>query len=195
MTCHILLWEGALLAQKLQNHSRCRFMIMLTPLVSIRYTEYCCENGPAGPDVMEPLELLVLDRSDPAGQNTDVEMGPAGPEITEPLELLVLDRADPAGQHAVIRDTTRWLERPREWMLPTRRTGEKDFGRGAGDTSGAGYYPGHSTYGGDSLPGASSSGGGGGPWTVDPWRGLCIWKHWSSRFFINGGLCNVINVL
>ena len=70
------------------------------------------KTGPAGPDVMEPLELLVLDRSDPAGRNTDMEMGPAGPATTEPLELLVLDRADPAGQHAVIRDTTRWLEHP-----------------------------------------------------------------------------------
>ena len=38
--------------------------------------------------------------------------GPAGPEVIEPLELLVLDHADPAGQHAVIRDTTRLLEHP-----------------------------------------------------------------------------------
>ena len=71
--------------------------------------------GPAGPEVMEPLELLVLDRSAPAGQNTDVEVGPAGPKIMEPLELLVLDRADPAGQHAVIRNTTRWLEHQLAW--------------------------------------------------------------------------------
>ena len=33
-------------------------------------------------------------------------------EVIEPLELLVLDHADPAGQHAVIRDTVRLLEHP-----------------------------------------------------------------------------------
>ena len=41
-----------------------------------------------------------------------VEGGPVGPEVIEPLELLVLDHADPAGQHAVIRDTARLLEHP-----------------------------------------------------------------------------------
>ena len=44
--------------------------------------------------------------------HTVVEGGPAGPEVIEPLELLVLDHADPAGQHAVIRDTTILLEHP-----------------------------------------------------------------------------------
>ena len=38
--------------------------------------------------------------------------GPVGPEVTEPLELLVLDHADPAGQHADIRNTTSLLEHP-----------------------------------------------------------------------------------
>ena len=33
--------------------------------------------------------------------HTVVEGDPVGPEVTEPLELLVLDHADPAGQHAV----------------------------------------------------------------------------------------------
>ena len=32
---HILLWKGALLAQKLQNHLRCWFLIMLTLLASM----------------------------------------------------------------------------------------------------------------------------------------------------------------
>ena len=45
-------------------------------------------------------------------RNTIVDGGPAGPEVIEPLELLVLDHADPAGQHAVIRDATRLLEHP-----------------------------------------------------------------------------------
>ena len=40
---------------------------------------------------------------------------PVGPEVIEPLELLVLDHADPAGQHAVIRDTARLLEHPLTW--------------------------------------------------------------------------------
>ena len=44
--------------------------------------------------------------------HTVVEGGPVGPEVIEPLELLVLDHADPAGQHAVIQDTTRLLEHP-----------------------------------------------------------------------------------
>ena len=34
-------------------------------------------------------------------------------QVLEPLELLVLDHADPAGQHAVIRDTVKLLEHPR----------------------------------------------------------------------------------
>ena len=75
------------------------------------------EGGPAGPEVIEPLVLLVRDHADPAGQhavmrNTIVEGGPAGPEVIEPLELLVLYHADPVGQHAVIRDPTRLLEHP-----------------------------------------------------------------------------------
>ena len=75
------------------------------------------EGGPAGPEVIEPLALLVRDHADPAAQhavmrNTIVEGGPVGPEVIEPLELLVLDHADPGGQHAVIRDTTRLLGHP-----------------------------------------------------------------------------------
>ena len=87
------------------------------------------EGGPAGPEVIEPLALLVCDNSaDTAGQhsvthNTVVEGGPAGPEVTEPLELLVLDHAVPAGQHAVIRDTTRWLEHPLAWPESSLRDG------------------------------------------------------------------------
>ena len=41
-----------------------------------------------------------------------MEGGPVGPEVIEPLELLLLDQADPAGQHAVIRNTTSLLEHP-----------------------------------------------------------------------------------
>ena len=44
--------------------------------------------------------------------HTVVEGGPVGPEVIEPLELLVRDHADPAGQHAVIRNTTSLLEHP-----------------------------------------------------------------------------------
>ena len=43
---------------------------------------------------------------------TVVEGGPVGPEVKEPLELLVLDHADPAVQHAVIQNTTSLLEHP-----------------------------------------------------------------------------------
>ena len=41
---------------------------------------------------------------------TVVEGGPVGPEVKEPLALLVLDHADPVGQHAVIQNTTSTLE-------------------------------------------------------------------------------------
>ena len=41
--------------------------------------------------------------------HTVVEGGPVGPEVKEPLALLVLDHADPAGQHAVIQITTSFL--------------------------------------------------------------------------------------
>ena len=73
------------------------------------------EGGPVGPEVKEPLALLVLDHADPAGQhaviqNTTSLLGPVGPEVKEPLALLVLDHADPAGQHAVIQNTTSSLE-------------------------------------------------------------------------------------
>ena len=38
--------------------------------------------------------------------HTVVEGGPVGPEVTEPLALLVLDHTDPVGQHAAIQNTT-----------------------------------------------------------------------------------------
>ena len=41
--------------------------------------------------------------------HTVVEGGPVGPEVKEPLALMVLDHADPAGQHAVIQITTSFL--------------------------------------------------------------------------------------
>ena len=41
-----------------------------------------------------------------------MEEGPVGPEVIEPLELLNLDHADPTGQHAVIRNTTSLLQHP-----------------------------------------------------------------------------------
>ena len=73
------------------------------------------EGGLVGPEVKEPLALLVLDDADPAGQHAVIQntmslLGPVGPEVKEPLALLVLDHADPAGQHAVIQNTTRSLE-------------------------------------------------------------------------------------
>ena len=42
--------------------------------------------------------------------HTVVDGGPVGPEVTEPLALLVLDHADPVGQHAAIQNTTSMLE-------------------------------------------------------------------------------------
>ena len=56
-----------------------------------------------------PIDIYELPDCLP---HTVVEGGPAGLEVIKPLELLVLDHADPAGQHEVIRDTTRLLEHP-----------------------------------------------------------------------------------
>ena len=42
--------------------------------------------------------------------HTIVEGGPVGPEVKEPLALLVLDHTDPAGQQAVTQNTTSLLE-------------------------------------------------------------------------------------
>ena len=39
-----------------------------------------------------------------------MEGGPVGPDVTEPLALLVLDHADPVGQHAAIQNATSTLE-------------------------------------------------------------------------------------
>ena len=47
---------------------------------------------------------------DSSGQDTVVAGGPVGPEVTEPLALLVLDHADPVGQHAAIQNATSTLE-------------------------------------------------------------------------------------
>ena len=75
--------------------------------------------------------------------HTVVEGGPVGPEVTEPLALLVLDHADPVGQHADIQNATSTLEHlpaqpagtvPRWW------TGRQDLRRGADGTSGSGHY-------------------------------------------------------
>ena len=54
--------------------------------------------------------LLVLHRTGISLAHTVVEGGPVGPEVKEPLALLVLDHADPAGQHVVIQNTTSLLE-------------------------------------------------------------------------------------
>ena len=121
--------------------------------------------------------VLVLDRSDSAGQNTDVEMGPAGPAIMEPLELLVLDRSDPAGQHAVIQDTTRWLGHPlarpesslRGGLVEKILDGSRRHVRFRLLPWTVDLWRGFLTW--------SIRGGGGGHWTVDPWRGLHIWNH------------------
>ena len=50
-----------------------------------------------------PIDIYELPDCLP---HTVVEGGPAGPEVIEPLALLVRDHADPAGQHAVMRNTS-----------------------------------------------------------------------------------------
>ena len=113
---------------------------------------------------LRPIDIYELPDC-PA--HTVVEGGPVGPEVIEPIELLVLDHADPAGQHAVIRKTTSLSKHPRVRPELSLGDGlvEKDIGRGAGGTSGSGHYPGQSTLGGEYLPGASGSGGVPGQWT------------------------------
>ena len=72
------------------------------------------QGGPVGPQVIEPLALLVLDHADPAGQHAVIQkklLGPAGPKVKEPLALLVRNQADPAGQRAAIQSTKSFWER------------------------------------------------------------------------------------
>ena len=99
--------------------------------------------------------------------HTVVEGGPVGPEVTEPLALLVLDHADPVCQHAVIQNTTSTLEhlpaQPEPSLgggLVDRISDREPTACQVPDTT-----PGQSTYGGDYLPGASGSGGVPGQWT------------------------------
>ena len=75
-----------------------------TPAGDSSRREYPC----AKQNRHRPIDIYEL--SDGLGHV--VEGGPVVPEVIEPLELLVLDHADTAGQHAVIRDTTRLLEHP-----------------------------------------------------------------------------------
>ena len=68
------------------------------------------QNYPcATPNRHRPMDIYELPDS---LAHTVVEGGPVGPEVKEPLALLVLDHADPAGQHAVIQNTTSLLEHP-----------------------------------------------------------------------------------
>ena len=76
-----------------------------TPAGDSSEQDYPC----ATPNRHRPMDISELPDS---LAHTVVEGGPAGPEVKEPLELLVLDHADPAGQHAVIRNTTSLLEHP-----------------------------------------------------------------------------------
>ena len=83
-------------------------------------------GGPVGPEVKEPLALMVRDHADPAGQHAVVQnssLGPTGPKVNEPLALLVLDHADPAGQHAATQSTTSLWERLPAQPEPPRRGG------------------------------------------------------------------------
>ena len=76
-----------------------------TPAGDFSKQNYPC----ATPNRHRPMDIYELPDS---LAHTVVEGGPVGPEVKEPLALLVLDHADPAGQHAVIRDTTSLLEHP-----------------------------------------------------------------------------------
>ena len=63
--------------------------------------EYYCGGGPAGPEVIEPLELLVLDHVDPAGQHAVSSM--EGMSCLEPLEQSIL--------HSL------WIAQPKECVI------------------------------------------------------------------------------
>ena len=58
--------------------------------------------------------------------HTVVEGGPVGPEVTEPLALLVLDHADPVGQHAAIQNATSTLEHLPAQPEPSLGGGRRD---------------------------------------------------------------------
>ena len=92
-----------------------------------------------------------------------MEGGPVGPEVTEPLAMLVLDHADPVGQHAAIQNArVRWwrtgrqdLGRGADDTSGSRHyPGQSTYG---GDhspvASGSESVPGQWTHGGDVVSG------------------------------------------
>ena len=70
----------------------------MRPLQGILLDNYPC----AAQNRHRPMDIYELPDS---LAHTVGEGGPVGPEVKEPLALLVLDHADPAGQHAVIQNT------------------------------------------------------------------------------------------
>ena len=76
-----------------------------TPAWDSSEQDYPC----ATPNRHQPMDIYELPDS---LAPTLVEGSHVGPKVKEPLELLVLDHANPAGQHAVIQNTTSLLEHP-----------------------------------------------------------------------------------
>ena len=158
--------------------------------------------------------------------HTVVEGGPVGPEVTEPLGLLVLDHADPVGQHAAIQNATSTLEHLPAQPEPSLGGGLGDrisdgepAARQVPDTTlDSQLMEGITHLEHLALRVSLDSGPMEGtsclepleqsilqsPWTIDLWRGLLtwsaqlwgcpwtvdlrrgsrVWNHWSSRFLV-----------
>ena len=139
-------------------------MLTLLAACCIQNATSTLEHLPAQP---EPFLGRVSGQLPDSLTHTVVEGGPVGPEVTEPLALLVLDHADPVDQHAAIQNAVSMSEhlpaQPEPFLGGGR--GDRISGRGASGTSGSRHDPGQSTYGGDHSPGASGSESVPGQWT------------------------------
>ena len=114
---HILLWKGTLLAQKLQNHLSCWFLIMLTPHAVIQNTTSLLEHPLARPESSLGGGLVesISDGEPAARQVPDTTLGPGvsldggpmeGMSCLEPLEQSILHSS--------------WIARPRKCVMKER---------------------------------------------------------------------------
>ena len=133
----------------------------------------------------QPMDIYELPDS---LAHTVVEGGPVGPEVTEPLALLVLDHADPVGQHAVIQNTTSTLEHLPAQPVPSLGGG---LGERISDGEPTARQVPDTTLDSQLMEGITYLE----HLTVDPWRGRRVWNHWSSQFFNNHGLHDLVMVL
>ena len=131
---HILLWKGALLAQKLKNHLRCWFLIMLTPLASIaviQNTTSLLEHPLAQPEPSLGGRLVEsISDGEPAARQVpdttlDSRLKEGNTYLEHPALGVSLDSGPMEGmscleplEQAIIQSS--WIARPRKCVMKKR---------------------------------------------------------------------------